>query len=193
MPNNRTTSASGSSRRHGYFWVEAGVLLVFWFLMSGKFDPVHIGLGLTAVGIVMGLQHRLPIGPRDKADQSLMAHSFRFPLYLPWLAVQMIKATWQVAVIVVSPRINIDPCLVEFRSIQQHSVAHVTLGNSITLTPGTLTLQIDGDRYRVHALTSRNADDLLEGAIPSHVSRLFGGSGEGAVCEGRKFKHEEEA
>ncbi len=185
MPSESPASSPGGRRPTGFLWIEAGVLLLFWFMMSGKFDPVHIGFGLISVGIVMGLQLRLPGSRRDKADKALLAHFHRFPFYLPWLAVQMVQATWQVAMIVLSPRIRIDPCLVEFTSDQPHSVARVTLGNSITLTPGTLTLEVDGDRYRVHALTRRNADELLEGAIPRHVARLFGGTGERVVRDGR--------
>ena len=184
---------AGNPGSRSIFWGEAAVLFLFWILMSGKFEPVPIGLGLISVGIVMGLQCRLPRTPAEMADQSLLGRFHRFPLYVPWLSVQMIRATWQVAVIVLSPRMRLDPCLVEFKSDQPHTVARVTLANSITLTPGTLTLELDGDRFRIHALTSANAEELLGGAIPSQVARIFGGSGERAVYEGRTLDHPEEA
>lgn len=164
------------------------MLFVFWVMMSGQFDLVHLGFGLIAVAVVMWLDRRMPNGVEEKADQSLLAHFHRFPFYVPWLAVQMIKATWQVACIVLGRKIDINPCFVEFKSRQPHSVARVTLGNSITLTPGTLTIEVMNDRYRVHALTAANADELLEGEIPRHVARLFGESGERAVYDGRKIR-----
>lgn len=168
------------------------MLLVFWLFMSGHYDVVHIGFGLVAVGIVMWLDRRLPGTAEEKAEQSLLGYFHRFPVYVPWLAGHMIVATWQVAQVILSRRMDIDPCVVEFRSVQPHSVARVTLGNSITLTPGTLTLQIADDYYRVHALTETSAADLLEGGIPRHVARLFGGSGERAVFEGREIRNPEE-
>lgn len=188
MANDSSTTSSVSGSGRGMFWREAAVLLLFWLFMSGQFDPVHIGFGLLAVGIVMALDRRLPGTAREKAEQSLLGHFHRFPFYVPWLSVQMVIATWQVARVVLSRRMDINPCLVEFKSAQPHSVARVTLGNSITLTPGTLTLEIAGDRYRVHALTEANAAELLDGEIPRHVSRLFGATGERAVYDGRKIR-----
>lgn len=188
MAREPSVSSADSKPGRGFFWREAAVLFVFWVMMSGQFDLVHLGFGLIAVGIVMWLDRRMPGSVEEKADQALLAHFHRFPFYVPWLAVQMIKATWQVACIVLGRKMDINPCFVEFKSSQPHSVARVTLGNSITLTPGTLTIEVLNDRYRVHALTEDNADELLEGEIPRHVARLFGASGEQAVYDGRKIR-----
>ncbi len=187
MSNDPSGNSSKTSVSRGFFWGEAAILLLFWLVMSGKYDALHIGFGLIAVGIVMWLQYRSPGSAEEKKDKSLLAHFHRFPFYIPWLSVQMIKATWQVTIIVLSPRMNLDPCVVEFKSAQPHSVARVTLANSITLTPGTLSLKVDGDRYQVHALTGRNADELLEGAIARHIARLFGASGERAAYDGKRL------
>jgi multicomponent Na+:H+ antiporter subunit E len=97
----------------------------------------------------------------------------RFILYLPWLTWQIVTASLQVAYVVMSPRMPIDPALVKFKTKLSNISSKVILGNSITLTPGTITLNITGDEFLVHSLMDVSFSGIENDALPLKVARLF--------------------
>lgn len=147
-------------------WV---VLYGLWILLSGKFAAFHLIVGILSVAFVAWMQ--LGLSPlRSKEDPRFNALSVI--LYVPWLIWQMFVSALHVAVWILRDPKNVDPCLVEFRS-RQPSIAHrVVLANSITLTPGTLTVDLQGDRFVMHALTRVTADEVIEGKLARRVSNL---------------------
>jgi multicomponent Na+:H+ antiporter subunit E len=146
-------------------------LFGLWVLLSGKFDALHLGAGLASVALVLWLDHHLgPIGD----DRHARIFPLRWLAYYLWLLWEMILSAVYVARAVLRPSQLVDPRLIRFRSAQPNVVGAVTLANSITLTPGTLTVDLEGDEYLVHALTPRTARDLLTGSMPARVARLFG-------------------
>lgn len=165
-------------------WLQAPFLLGIWLLLSGKFDAFHIGTGVFAVLFVVWLDRKLGPANLEKREHPLRVNLWRGLAYVPWLIWQMLVSSWQVARVILSPKMPLQPALVRFISIQPHAIARVVLGNSITLTPGTLTLDIEGDSYLVHSLTDASAEGLLDGGMQRRVARLFGSEGEGAVSGG---------
>ena len=101
----------------------------------------------------------------------------RFAVYLPWLGVQVVVASLQVVYVVWHPRLPVSPGVLRIRKRYPHTMARLTLANSITLTPGTVTLDVDGDEFVVHALTESGGRALERGTMPDRVSRLFGDIG----------------
>ena len=100
----------------------------------------------------------------------------RLTLYAPWLAGQIVIASVQVAKVVLSPSLEIDPCVFRFGVPLPHNVARATLANSITLTPGTVTLDVRDDDYLVHALTAASIEGLETdgpGNMKDRVARVF--------------------
>ena len=85
-------------------------------------------------------------------------------LYVIVLVAEIVKANIAVTKLVLAPEIDIEPCLVRFRTPLKSSAARAVLANSFTLTPGTITVSLDGDEFLVHALTRKNAL-RLEGSI----------------------------
>lgn len=173
----RQPASSRVSRRFGRHVLPlAGVLLVFWFLLSGRTDPFHLTLGaLSALCIAIATQPLLLLAPAigNPNEHPLASHPWRRLLgYLPWLVVQIVKASLQVAYVVLHPSLPIDPEVVHFKRPLPHNLARLTLANSITLTPGTVTLDVDGDDYAVHALTR---GDRVEASTPlvARVAALF--------------------
>lgn len=153
--------------------VKAGGLLAFWGILSGKFDAFHLSIGVACVALVMWLDYRLaPLGSEDASR----VHPLRFVLYYFWLMSAMVISAVYVARAILWPKKYVDPRLVCFRSEQPGVIASVVLANSITLTPGTLTVDLEGNRYLVHALTPRTASELLSGSMQARVARLFGGT-----------------
>ncbi len=151
------------------------LLFALWLVLSGMFDVLHLAYGVFSVALVMLLNHRLhllPLSPGESAtEHPIILHRLLF--YLLWLLWQIVQSGIYVAYIVLHPRMPIDPRIVFFRSRQANVQARVILGNSITLTPGTITIEIEGDRFMVHALNGEVADGLVSGDMECRVARLY--------------------
>ena len=155
----------------------SALLFVFWIVLSGKFDGSHLLAGATcamAVSLWTGRLLRLPPQLGLSASHPLAGVFWlRFPMYLLWLARQVVTANLHVAWIVLHPRMPIQPSLVRLDKPAPHTFARLVLANSITLTPGTVTLDVDTTGYLVHALTSRSAANLRSGDTVRRCQALF--------------------
>ena len=161
------------------------LLFALWVVLSGKFDAFHLGIGAaSALGIALGTQRLLlappAIGPIGLHPLAIVPW-FRMLGYLPWLFGQVVLASVEVAVIVVRPKMPIHPHIVRVRTQLPHTLARLTLAHSITLTPGTVTLDAQDDVLLVHALTERSASGLVPpqgvGGMQQRVAALFNRSG----------------
>jgi multicomponent Na+:H+ antiporter subunit E len=135
------------------------VMAGFWVLMSGMFDGFHLTLGLLCCLLIAFLSSELLFGPDFRVRFSQVTGMI---VYLPWLFWQILLSNLHVAYIVLHPRMEelIDPQLVRFRTKLKGSFARVTLAQSITLTPGTITVELDDDEFTVYALTAATASGL---------------------------------
>lgn len=136
------------------------IMLLFWVLLSGMFDAFHFSLGLVSCALVAWFSSDLLF--KDGGKELRFGALFGFVIYLPWLFWQIILSNLEVAKIVLSPRMLdlIDPQLVRFKTTLKKPVSMVTLAQSITLTPGTITVTIHDDEFTVYALTQKAASDL---------------------------------
>ena len=155
--------------------VQVLLLMALWLVLSGLYDPFHLGLGALSVACVLWLNRRLRRAPRvdGAARVDAEVHVLRFVAYCGWLLGQILMSALHVAGVVLHPRMPVSPRVVRFRSDQPNDVARMLLANSITLTPGTLTIEVDGDEFTVHALTRATARSLLDGTMQAKVTRLF--------------------
>lgn len=144
------------------------LLLAFWLILSGHFDPFHVGAGIVCAALVTALSFDLLL-----LDAWARFSAWRFAAYVPWLLAEMAVASLRVAWLVMRPA-GLRPRIVRFRTGLRSDLARTTLGNSITLTPGTVTMDVVGDEFVVHALTDQAADDLRGGAMERRVARMFG-------------------
>jgi len=159
--------------------VQAVVLALIWIVFSGKFDAFHLSLGALSVVLVLGFNRavrRLSPTLGGPAGRERIRWT-RLALYVPWLVWQIIVSAVYVTKLTLVGEEEIDPCIVRFRSDQPNEVAQVTLGNSITLTPGTLTLDIHDDEFVIHALDRKSADGVLTGDMQRRVAGMWGGTG----------------
>lgn len=157
----------------------AAGLLVFWVLLSGKFDAVHVGAGVvTALFIAFVTAPLRQLEPAIGASVDHPLGGLRlwaaagFTLYL---AKEIVVSSLQVAYVVLHPRMPIQPRVLRFRTALPHPLARLTLANAITLTPGTVTLDVDGDEFVIHALTPGSARGIEAGAMRDRVRGVFGG------------------
>lgn len=155
--------------------IQAVLLFGLWLVLSGMFDALHLAYGVFSVALVLLLNHRLHLVPLQPGEiptaHSIILH--RLFVYLLWLLWQIVQSGLYVAYIVLHPRLPVDPRIVYFRSRQPNVQARVILGNSITLTPGTITVEIEGDRFMVHALDEQVARGLVTGDMEYRVARLY--------------------
>jgi multicomponent Na+:H+ antiporter subunit E len=143
--------------------------LVFWVLLSGHFSPLDLGAGLLACALV---------ALHNRGEEELSAAVRLWPrvavTYVPWLLREIVKSNLEVARIVLTPSLPIDPVVVRQTTTLRTPLGLTTYGNSITLTPGTVTLDVEGSTVVVHAITASGAQALLEGDMAARVARACG-------------------
>ena len=98
----------------------------------------------------------------------------RHLFYVPWLAKEIVLSNLSVAKVILTPSLPIHPRILQVRASQKSDVAQVIYANSITLTPGTVTLDVRDGQFLVHALTTDSAEGLLSGEMDRRVSALEG-------------------
>lgn len=148
------------------------VLFVFWLVLSGHYTPFLIGSGMAISVMIALFARRLNISDEEGHPIHLLFSAFR---YWPWLVWQIISSAFKVARILVSPTLPISPTLTRVRMSQKTAVGRVTYANSITLTPGTVSVAVEDDCILVHAITTSNALDLESGEMDKRCTRFEGG------------------
>lgn len=151
------------------------VLFLFWVTLSGFYDNAFLmTLGvLSCIGTLL-FARRLGIMDSEGQPLHLLGGAVT---YWPWLVWEVIKSAWGVSRIILSPSLPISPQLFKARATQKTDVGLVTYANSITLTPGTISIDIEGEDILVHALTRDTRADLEGGAMDARVCRFEGSGG----------------
>ena len=148
-------------------------LFVFWLALSGHYQALIIGFGVVSCLLVAWLAHRMDLADREGHPIHLGLSGL---LYVPWLAWQILKSTVDVTRLILNPAMPIDPRIERVPSTQTGAVGHVTFANSITLTPGTVSVELDPGTVEVHALTKELMDDLKTGEMDSKATDMAQGT-----------------
>jgi multicomponent Na+:H+ antiporter subunit E len=141
-------------------------------VLSGHYTVTLMLIGAVCSLGVAALASRMELLDKEGHPIYLLGRAL---WYWPWLIWEIIKAGVDVSKIILSPKMPISPTLINVRSSQKSAVGIVTYANSITLTPGTVSVELEGDEITVHAITRAGADDLAEGHMDRVVSRFEGG------------------
>jgi multicomponent Na+:H+ antiporter subunit E len=156
----------------------AALLFLIWVVLSGKIDAFHLGAGVvTALVIARLTQVLFALAPTVGYSASRPLRDvawLRVARYILWLVWQIVLSSLQIARVVLDPRLPIQPQVVTFRGRLPHTLARLTLANSITLTPGTVTTDVQGDTFEVHALTDDAAREIESDVMQERVRSLFG-------------------
>lgn len=159
----------------GYCILKFVVLFAFWFCLSGKSDPLHLGLGVISTLLVMFLTR--PAGKKRSPGETA-AHTASLLKLIPytfWLCYKILTAALHVAWVVLHPKLPIRPALLYHKGILRNNRNKVILANSITLTPGTITVDIDQDTFIVHQLDDDSAGDVTSHGMEQKIRAVFGG------------------
>jgi multicomponent Na+:H+ antiporter subunit E len=154
------------------------LLFAFWVVLSGRYGLKNILIGIAAAALVTYLTGDLVYQPGRKKSSMpgvryILRSTWHLVKYVPWLIWAIIKANIQVAIIIIKPKMPIDPVMLQFKTGIKNKVAQVTLANSITLTPGTITVLLENDTYLVHCLRGDCASDLETAVMQNKVGIVF--------------------
>ena len=147
------------------------LLMTVWLLFSGHYTVLHIGLGVASVIISVWIARRMEVV--DYEGQPI-AISLAAVGYFPWLFWEVIKSNIDVAKRILSPSLPISPRVFHVTASQRTAVGRTIYANSITLTPGTVTIEVRGNEFEVHALTSDTEESLRTGKMDARVARMEG-------------------
>jgi multicomponent Na+:H+ antiporter subunit E len=148
------------------------VLSVFWVINSGHLEPLLLGFGLISVTGVILITLRMARVDGEYEPPVLL--SPRLPLYLLWLLKEIIKSNIDVVSCIWRRGPAISPTLFKVTVSQKTDLCKVLYANSITMTPGTITVDVDGDEFEVHALTRAGAEGIKQGEMDRRVRALEG-------------------
>ena len=147
------------------------VLFAVWLLLSGHYTPFILTLGVTSCALVVTVTLRMDVADREGHPIHL---SWRALTYMPWLMIEIVKANIDVAKLILSPDMPITPTLLRVKASQTSDLGQVIYANSITLTPGTISVDVANGEILVHALSRDGADALIEGEMDRRVTRMAG-------------------
>ena len=147
------------------------LLLFFWSIIDGKLTVESILLGASASILIIYLNKDILFTSSDGGPVTLR-FLWHFTTLIVILIVEIVKSNINVAKIVLNPKMPIEPSFVRVPVRFKKDFNKVLYGNVVTLTPGTLTVDIVNDEYIIHALTKEAAEGLLGSELEKHVLRL---------------------
>ncbi|MDX9721479.1 MAG: Na+/H+ antiporter subunit E [Myxococcota bacterium] len=148
-------------------------LFVFWLVLTGSFAPVELISG-ALLSVALGAWGARVLWPED-SPAITPRQALRFVLFIPHLLASVLMAALQVAEVVLDPRMPIEPHLMNHRTSFTRPASRVLYANSITLTPGTITVDVDDDTFCIHCLAERFADEIATGELEDRVAHVFEG------------------
>jgi len=141
------------------------------------YDIFHISMGIISVIFVLWFNTKIRnyvFYDEDEAHKSQNFKLYRLFYYLPFLVWEIISSSLKVAYLIVHPQMPIKVGIIRFHTNLPNMTAKVFLANSITLTPGTVTLQIEGDELIIHSLTNDKDDAHIDHTLTEEVAKLYG-------------------
>ncbi len=145
------------------------MLVIFWLLNSGHNSALMLSLGAASIALVLYIAHRMDVVDHESQPVHL---SLKLPGYFVWLLKNLVHANIAVVKHIWLGNGSISPTLTTVKASQKTNVGKVIYANSITITPGTVTVDLVDDRIIVHALLRKNIQALKTGEMDRRVSRL---------------------
>lgn len=145
------------------------VLALIWLLNSGLYTPVLLGLGAVSLILVVWIAHVMDVVDHESQPVHLTR---RLPSYYAWLLKELLNSNIDVVKRIWIGNRSISPSMAVLPISQRTDMGRVIYANSITLTPGTVAIDVETDSIVVHSLTASGIADLRSGEMDRRVSRL---------------------
>lgn len=146
-------------------------LAVFWLLISGHNTVLLLALGAASIAFSVYIAHRMDVVDHESQPLHL---TLKLPGYYAWLMKEVILANITVVKHIWLGNNTISPTLATITASQKTDVGKVIYANSITMTPGTVTISLEGDQFMVHALLRESIEELKAGEMDRRVTQLEG-------------------
>ena len=143
---------------------------LIWLLLSASFNLFHVGLGLVAAFGVAWFN-------TDRSASRFTILRLRIVWYFLWLVGRILQSGFHLSVLILHPALPIDPKLIRYRTKLRKESGIVLLGNSITLTPGTITVESNSQELVVHAMDDISAADVTSRRFEQQIAGLFAEKG----------------
>lgn len=163
----RTLLHSRVAMRHTIFLALS--LAIFWLLNSGHYAALMLSLGAVSIALVLYIAHRMDVVDHESQPLHL---TLKIPGYYIWLCKEIILANLLVVRHIWLGNKTISPTMMSIKASQKTDMGKVIYANSITLTPGTVTVDLEGDRLMVHALLRESIEELQAGEMDRRVTQL---------------------
>ena len=158
--------------RNQYFHIAGLVftLTTLWLLLSGYYTPLLLSLGLMSIIFVTLICLRMEIFTYEQPE--ILSQVIKYIPYTFWLVVEIFKSNIDVIKRILNPKLPVSPQWVTIQTTQDSDFSKVIYANSITLTPGTISMDVYGDKIDVHALSESGVDGLATGEMDKRVSKV---------------------
>ena len=153
-----------------YFSLTA-FLFAFWLALSGHYTPVLVIAGVACATACTFAAVRMRVADNEGHPIELLRGAVT---YFPWLVAEIARSAWAVTKVILHPRLPISPTITVVQASQKTAAGVATYANSITLTPGTITVGVNGRELTVHALVRESALDLASGGMDRRVCQFEG-------------------
>ena len=158
-------------RIRGFYSLSAFVsLFAFWLLLSGFFTPFLIAVGAAGSLCVLLFAHRMDV--IDHEGHPIHLGWRALFSYWPWLVKEIVLSAWDVSRRIVDPRLPISPTMTRFKPSQNSELGLVIHANSITLTPGTVAVEVAKGEMLVHSLSAEGAAGLAGSEMDRRIAAL---------------------
>ena len=142
-------------------------LFGLWVLLSGKLDVFHLSVGFLGAALIAWVNTE-----SRHLNEPPLPHA-RLVLYWPWLFWGIVKSNLNITKIILDPKLPINPRLIQYSTNLENNPAVVLLGNSITLTPGTITVEVSSKELVVHALDDESTNGLESRSMERKIAGVF--------------------
>lgn len=150
------------------------LFLVFWIILNGRITWDVLLVGIIVTVLVSLFTYKL-LGFSWKKERKVWSKLPQIIGYFITLVIEVIKANVQMIALILSPKIEINPQILYFKSPVRSDAAKVALANSITLTPGTITVELEGDQYAIHAIDAPLGDGIESSIFVEKLKKIEGG------------------
>ena len=144
--------------------------MAVWLLFSGIYTPLIISFGIGSCILVTLIARRMDVIDHEALPIHL---GYQIIVYWIWLVIEIVKANIDVAKCVLFPKKHLKPSLFVAPISQKSDLGKVIYANSVTLTPGTVTVDLYDDNILVHALTKGTAEGVLSGDMDARVTKVM--------------------
>ena len=152
------------------------VMAALWMALSGFFDPLLLGFGVLSVALTVFIAHRMDVVDHEGHP---IGHAPRVIVYWPWLFKEIAVANWDVAKTILGFGQPLSPSVFKTPASQKSELDQVIYANSITLTPGTVTISAEaGNTFEVHALTKGSREGVESGEMNARCAAFHNEPGE---------------